>query len=209
MWTKSIILLVGLITNLALTAPALYAETIDGIDLTSDAAKSGIVKPMNIHGFITPGGPVFNFTGPLDEIIPKIQELYPEWDPTKPTPTTSENPSKVKRYFQGRPTCWLVVGWNTSRAGAYGQGDYLIALGENTMCGAEAGTCARTGCNNDSAVDLCNDRTTKVDITCPRVGRAAKEIADDCVTVYNGQETTRGQWFDTTGYNIVVRKCLL
>ncbi|EGX54113.1 hypothetical protein AOL_s00004g146 [Orbilia oligospora ATCC 24927] len=162
MWIRStIILLVGLIAKSAFTAPALLyaaANAIDGvkIDLTSDAAGSGIVTPMNIHGYITPGGPVFNFTGTLEQVIPQIKELYPDWDPTVPTPTT-ENPSKVKRYFQNRPTCWLVVGWNTGRAGAFGQADYLEALGEHTMCGAEARTCARTGCNNESAVDLCND----------------------------------------------------
>ncbi|KAK6508601.1 hypothetical protein TWF506_010685 [Arthrobotrys conoides] len=217
MWIRStaVLLLVGIIAKSAFTAPAparhYAAKAIDGIniDLASDAARSGIVRPMNIHGYITPGGPVFNFTGTLDEIMPQIQELYPNWDPTVPTPTTSENPSKAKRYFQGRPTCWLVVGWNTGRSGAHGQANYLEALGDHTMCGAEPRSCARTGCTDDSAVDLCNDRTTKVDITCPRVGRAAREIAKDCVTMYNGQETTRGQWFDTTGYNVVVRKCLM
>lgn len=217
MWTRSIFILIGLIANSVFTAPAIYRDAIGEIDPTSDVAGSGIVGPMNIHGFITPGGPVFNFTGTLDVIIPQIKALYPDWDPdapefrTTPTPTTatSPNPSRVKRYFQGRPTCWLVVGWNTGRSGAYGQASYLEALGDNVMCGAEAQTCARTGCNNDSAVDLCNDRTTKVDMTCPRVGRAAREIANDCVTVNSsGQETTRGQWFDTTGYNVVVRKCL-
>ncbi|RVD86221.1 uncharacterized protein DFL_004509 [Arthrobotrys flagrans] len=179
------------------------------VNRASDAARSGIVGPMNIHGYITPGGPVFNFTGTLEEIIPQIQELYPDWNPEVPTPTTSEDPSKVKRYFQHRPTCFQVVGWNTNRAGAYAQAAYLEALGEHTMCGAEARSCARTGCVNGAAVDLCNDRTTKVDITCPRAGRAAKEIANDCLMIHNGEETTRGQWFDTTGYNIVIRECLM
>ncbi|KAK6527205.1 hypothetical protein TWF281_010395 [Arthrobotrys megalospora] len=214
MWARSIFLLIGLVARSVFTAPTIgiYTDGIGEIDPTSDAAGSGIVEPMNIHGFITPGGPVFNFTGTLDEIIPQIKVLYPDWNPEvadlTPTPTTSPNPTRVKRYFQGRPTCWLVVGWNTSRSGAFAQGDYLIALGNNVMCGAEAGTCSRTGCNNGAAVDLCNDRTTKVDMPCPRVGGAAKEIATDCVTVYNGRETTRGQWFDTTGYNVVVRECL-
>ncbi|KAK6512506.1 hypothetical protein TWF481_001390 [Arthrobotrys musiformis] len=218
MWIQTIILLIGITAKSVLSAPTIpivedvlpYAVGLIGgiIDRTSNAASSGIVTGMNIHGYITPGGPVFNFTGPLEEIIPQIQELYPDWDPTAPTPTTSEDPTKVKRYFQNRPTCFKVVGWNTGRAGAYGQAAYLEALGEHTMCGAEARSCARTGCNQNSAVDLCNDRTTKVDITCPRVGRAAKEIAKDCLYIYNGEETTRGQWFDTTGYNVVVRKCL-
>ncbi|KAK6333067.1 hypothetical protein TWF718_010891 [Orbilia javanica] len=211
MWTGSIVLLAGLAAKAVFAAPllGLYSDLISGIDLFSDASKTGLVQPMNIHGFITPGGPVFNFTGTLEEIIPQIQELYPEWDPLAPTPTTSEDPTKVKRYFKDRPTCFLVAGWNTGRSGAYGQAAYLIALGDNTMCGAEARTCARTGCNDNSAVDLCNDRTTKVDMTCPRVGRAAQAIADDCSMIYNGQDTTRGQWFDTTGYNVVVRKCLM
>ncbi|KAF3220072.1 hypothetical protein TWF106_006819 [Orbilia oligospora] len=81
---------------------------------TSDAANSGEIVPMHIT-LPTADGPL-ELIGTYEELIPQIQEAYPDWVPypestgLKPTPTSSPNPSLVERYFKNRPTCWLVAG---------------------------------------------------------------------------------------------------
>ncbi|KAK6508600.1 hypothetical protein TWF506_010684 [Arthrobotrys conoides] len=207
---------------------------------TSDAASSGEVVPMHIT-LPTSDGPL-ELIGTYEDLIPQIQEVYPDWDPypestnLTPTPTSSPNPSLVERYFKNRPTCWLVAGNTCLTWAITGARNNLKNLPANTMCGGPPRQCSRTTCADGAALDLCNDvsrlilrhtitstherperytkpplsnkqRTTSLSILCSRVEAASAAIANDCQEVIDGEARTKGQWFDTTGYNVVVRRC--
>ncbi|KAF3092847.1 hypothetical protein TWF569_003321 [Orbilia oligospora] len=178
---------------------------------TSDAANSGEIVPMHIT-LPTADGPL-ELIGTYEELIPQIQEAYPDWVPypestgLTPTPTSSPNPSLVERYFKNRPTCWLVAG-NSCLTWAVTQArNNLKNLPAGTMCGGPPNKCSRTTCADGAALDLCNDRTTSLSILCNRVEKASGDIAHDCQDNFDGETWTKGQWFDTTGYNVVVRRC--
>ncbi|KAK6349293.1 hypothetical protein TWF730_010043 [Orbilia blumenaviensis] len=194
-----------IISLFALTIPAFAVPT------GGDAASSGEVVPMHIT-LPTTDGPL-ELIGTYEDLIPQIQEVYPDWDPypevvdEKPTPTSSPNPSLVERYFKNRPTCWLVSG-NSCWTWAVGQArNNLKNLPAGTMCGGPPHQCSRTTCADGAALDLCNDRSTSLSILCSRVDHASGEIAHDCQDDFDGETWTKGQWFDTTGYNVVVRRC--
>ncbi|KAK6503734.1 hypothetical protein TWF481_008738 [Arthrobotrys musiformis] len=84
---------------------------------------------------------------------------------------------------------------------------YLYRLGATT-CGASRRSCSRVSCAWSSGVELCNDRDTDVQMRCDRIAGAADEIRKDCNKPGSSFDFTyvvKGQWFDTTGYNIVIR----
>ncbi|KAF3100656.1 hypothetical protein TWF569_010389 [Orbilia oligospora] len=189
--------------------------------------SSSVSTPMHWTGSIE-GGPELNLTGTLQEVLPQILALNPNWEPPvevagldlvapdkelakelfAATRTTTETPSLVKRYFKNRPTCgaidgtlaegWVIITWGIP---------WLRAIGEaGVMCGAESFTCAKCYCEYGSKIELCNVRTTKVDIRCDRLSGAAGEIVKDCGEWIAGDTLIKGHWWDTTNYAAVVRR---
>ncbi|KAK6339959.1 hypothetical protein TWF718_009347 [Orbilia javanica] len=173
------------------------------------------------------GGPELDLTGTLQEVLPEILASNTDWEPPAEvaelnifspnrmqakralaaTPTTNENPSLVQRYFKDRPTCGLVPGVLAEGWLIEGYGiPWLRAIGiAGVMCGAQANTCAKCYCDYGSKIELCNVRTTKLDIRCDRLSGAAGEIVKDCGEFIAGDNRIRGHWWDTTDYAAVVR----
>ncbi|EPS45530.1 hypothetical protein H072_443 [Dactylellina haptotyla CBS 200.50] len=81
---------------------------------------------------------------------------------------------------------------------------YLKDAQSAIKCGSAARTCTRVWCDGGAAIEICNDLTSSITVPCQKVADAADSIAKDCRN-HASLETTRGQWFDTVGYNIVVR----
>ncbi|KAK6515793.1 hypothetical protein TWF281_004383 [Arthrobotrys megalospora] len=196
---------------IALSAIALFNSNIVSAVPASDVANNVKLPsaPMFWIGTPTPGGQEVRLEGTAQEIFEQIKAINPNWEAPAPTKVTrDETPSVVKRYFKGRPTCDLVSGGWARNVPLHEEViPYLERLG-TTQCGARARTCSRVSCTQDSAVELCNDRTTEVRMDCGRIGAAAREIMVDCRK--NGGPAwltwiVKGQWFDTTGYNVVVR----
>ncbi|KAK6527204.1 hypothetical protein TWF281_010394 [Arthrobotrys megalospora] len=195
-----------IISFLALAAPAFTAPT-------SDAASSGEVYPMHIT-LNPPSGESVDLVGTYEDLIPQIKEVFPDWDPypnrkreaLKPTPTKSENPSLVERYFKNRPTCGVVAGYTCFAWAAQNARNNLANLPAGTMCGGPTG-CGRTTCADGAAIDLCNDRVAPLSIPCTRVHHASGEIIIQCQEYFDGEWILKGQWHDTDGYNVIVRRC--
>ncbi|KAF3209704.1 hypothetical protein TWF192_007769 [Orbilia oligospora] len=199
---------VSMILVSALSSIALY-NPVSGTPLpgVADLAPESVSSPMFWIGTPIPGGPEVRLNGTAQEIVEQIKEINPNWEEAPaPTATTGESPTNVKRYFQNRPTCGLVVGdWAVVPYLRDPVISYLYALGATT-CGAYARTCSRVSCHWSAAVELCNDRTTEVQMRCDRIAHAANEITNDCAKPAPVHWVAKGQWFDTTGYNVVVRK---
>ncbi|KAK6352092.1 hypothetical protein TWF730_008923 [Orbilia blumenaviensis] len=192
---------------------------------TSNLLANPEYGPMRWTGSIE-GGPELDLQGTLQEVLPQILALNPGWEPpldvanflapTKekakrfaPTPTT-DNPSLVKRYFKNRPTCnalpgnyaegWVIEGFAIP---------WLRVVGEaGVMCGADPHICAKSYCEYGSKVELCNDRTTRLEIRCDRLSGAAGEIVKDCGEFIHGDNRIKGHWWDTTTYAAAVRMSL-
>ncbi|KAK6513589.1 hypothetical protein TWF506_008026 [Arthrobotrys conoides] len=227
------------VQTIALSSLALFMSTVFALPAPeptettgqpfSELLSSDSSSPMRWTGSIE-GGPELDLTGTLQEVLPQILALNPDWEPpievagldllppTKElakqifaatrTITKIEKPSLVGRYFKNRPTCGaidgtLAEGWVINTWGI----PWLKAIGEaGVMCGAEANTCARCYCEYGSKIELCNVRTTKVDIRCDRLSGAAGEIVKDCGEWIAGDILIKGHWWDTTDYAAVVRR---
>ncbi|KAK6343603.1 hypothetical protein TWF730_011194 [Orbilia blumenaviensis] len=164
---------------------------------------SSVTNVLTITGSIVPGGPELNLTGTLEELIPKIKEVYPNWDPLA-NPDT-EKRSIEARYFQGSPTCWQAGDWDAAwkQLLAYNV-PYLQNLG-NAACGHSAvQECTRVSCSWGNAIYLCGKKS--VGVPCKRIGDAAKTIAEKCYwsEPLDINRWTRGYWADTTGYYVKV-----
>ncbi|KAK6499150.1 hypothetical protein TWF481_011721 [Arthrobotrys musiformis] len=215
----------------ALPAP----EPTESDDLTIDRSllNSDITGPMIWSGSID-GGPEFSLEGTLEEVLPQILELNPQWElpaevaslgvvppsPSEarakrnlaPTRTVSQNPSLVERYFKNRPTCnpstitgSLAHEWVLTAWSI----PWLRSLGDKgVLCGAQAYLCVRCSCEFGTKVELCNNTVNKIDISCRRLGDAAQIILDDCGEYIDiiGEIVVKGEWWDTTGYSAVVRR---
>ncbi|KAK6525975.1 hypothetical protein TWF281_011018 [Arthrobotrys megalospora] len=120
-------LLTSISFSLAALLPLAYAAPAP----TDSVPAVPVVDPgaMTITGSIFPGGPELNLTGTLEELIPKIKELYPDWDPVADTSPAAKR-SIEARYFQGRPTCWQPGEWDADRSTIRFDGvPYLQGLG--------------------------------------------------------------------------------
>ncbi|EWC45609.1 hypothetical protein DRE_05170 [Drechslerella stenobrocha 248] len=170
----------------------------------SDAASLGVYSPMVWSGSVTPGGPEVELTGTLSEVVEQIIALNPDWEAQTDAAAAEApvSPPKKALRWDGQPTCDKVAGdrivsqyflkWEVIPT--------LRRIGGN--CGTKARNCARLSCSWSSGVELCNDRTSFVSIPCNQIADGAEMIANKCVNV-------KGQLFDTTGWNVVVRgsKC--
>ncbi|KAK6342477.1 hypothetical protein TWF718_007880 [Orbilia javanica] len=168
-----------------------------------------VPSPMFWIGTPIPGGPEVRLNGTADEIVAQIREINPDWEgapiPTS-TSTIDEDPTHVKRYFQHHPTCDLVAGgW--ARDAPLDPAIQILRILGSSLCGAPRRSCARAVCNQNSGIELCNDRETNVQISCDRLAGAAEKIRDQCNKWDGFVRIVKGQWFDTTGYNVVVRSC--
>ncbi|KAK6337081.1 hypothetical protein TWF718_009867 [Orbilia javanica] len=187
---------VFVLSSIALISPALAVPTV------SNTSPVVIAEPLTITGSIYPGGPELNLTGTIEELVPKIKELYPDWNPAGNS--TSKKRSIEARYFQGQPTCWTPGDRDAYYPGIIGGAKYLQGLGL-ASCGHPGPVgCTRVSCSWGNGIYLCANKA--VGIPCKRIGDAAIRIADSCwwtdsLKVY---KYTRGYWTDTTGYYIKV-----
>ncbi|KAK6331446.1 hypothetical protein TWF730_004528 [Orbilia blumenaviensis] len=174
---------------------------------TTDIAELASA-PMFWIGTPIPGGPEVRLTGTAKEILEQIKDINPEWEEAPvPTRSLNEGPTRVKRYFKDRPTCNLVAGGFAKNVPLFEEViPYLWRLGATT-CGAYRKSCSRVSCAWSSGVELCNDRDEEVQMRCDRIAGAAEEIRLDCGSANVSMMTwvVKGQWFDTTGYNVVIR----
>ncbi|KAK6539178.1 hypothetical protein TWF694_009422 [Orbilia ellipsospora] len=194
--------------NIATLTLALATSSLASpITKASNPFESGIFYPMHFTGSVTPGGPVMDLYGSVQELVPQIQKIDHGWTP--PKGKSPHAPGVVKRYFHGNPICSLGPEYGTANTGRLENEviPYLLAFGVGN-CGAKPWSCSRVSCAWDSAIWLCNDHTDiEIHVSCERLGQAAQHIIDQpgCTTNFGPfEQQTKGYWEDTTGYYVLV-----
>ncbi|KAK6518637.1 hypothetical protein TWF506_005771 [Arthrobotrys conoides] len=196
-------MIISVLSSIALFNPVSGAPApVPGVADLADAVSA----PMFWIGTPTPGGPEIRLNGTAKEILEQIKEINPDWE-EGPVPTATTKEACSKPIINGRPTCNLVAGGYAKNVPLFEEViPYLWRLGATT-CGAYRKSCSRVSCAWSSGVELCNDRDEEVQMRCDRIAGAADIIRQDCEQAGISQLTwiVKGQWFDTTGYNVVIR----
>ncbi|KAK6538573.1 hypothetical protein TWF694_010152 [Orbilia ellipsospora] len=186
------------VLTLALAATSLAAPTSAVL-----SHKGRVISPMHFTGSVTPGGPVLDLQGSVQELIPQILKLDPKWTP--PSGWSPNKAAAVKRYFHGDPNCDVPGDPAPEQELEREVIPYLQNLGTGN-CGAYAYTCSRVSCAWGAAVFLCNQTGAEIHVSCERIGDAAQHIVDWCDTRIGTTPfyEAKGVWPDTTGYFIEV-----
>ncbi|KAH8595578.1 hypothetical protein B0O99DRAFT_686568 [Bisporella sp. PMI_857] len=69
--------------------------------------------------------------------------------------------------------------------------------------------CRRLTCNDGASIFVCNNNDYGIGVSCRTASDYAQDINDRCRRRMNGKDWVKGQYFDTAGWNVVVRddKC--
>ncbi|KAK6523346.1 hypothetical protein TWF281_001326 [Arthrobotrys megalospora] len=175
---------------------------------TFTSARAGKLKTQELHISDMPEPQNPGWQPPADVLAGLTQPDESLAKRMLPTRTTSSNPSLVERYFKNRPTCNVVPGYLAE--GWLIQGRAIPMLEglsvAGIMCGVAAHSCATCYCEVGSKIELCNDRSTFLNIECRRLAGAAGEIVKDCAEFIAGDYRMRGHWLDTTNYAAIIRR---
>ncbi|KAK6516357.1 hypothetical protein TWF506_006266 [Arthrobotrys conoides] len=149
---------------------------------------------MVVTGSLYPGGPEVNLTGTIDQIFPKLKQVYPELEPVfEPTTlSTPDTPSVVKRAPAAKPTCFS--GNPADRYVIYNHAlPYLRAIKSFTCSLPSGGGCTNVYCAPAPAANIrvCNPWFVTRRIPCSAILDVAEVIVKDCVD--GPQKGIRGQ----------------
>lgn len=111
---------------------------------------------------VSPGGPLVNLSGTIEEVHTELLKLNPDWDThylaEKETRGIADTTSSIQKrsfdlssYFCGGR--WPACLWAEIRHGV----SYLRGVQGRPVNGAGPGNCGRVSCSYDSAIWWCND----------------------------------------------------
>ncbi|RVD85133.1 uncharacterized protein DFL_003464 [Arthrobotrys flagrans] len=146
-------MIISVLSSIALPNPASSAPVSNVAENAADLVSS----PMFWIGIPIPGGLEVRLNGTAKEILEQIKEINPKIEEGPvPTPTTvEENPTRVKCYFQGCPTCNLVVGGHAKNVPLFEEViPYLWRLGAITSQIAGAAEEIRKECETPGVSQL-------------------------------------------------------
>lgn len=124
---------------------------------------------------VTPGGPMVNLNGTVQEVHYQLTQLNPDWNEQYMTESETEtaqeevnspNPSHLSRRTDFSGAHYQCDNWPKGKTVFLQEGiNYLRKVNGRPTSGPGPGKCARVSCSWNSAIWWCNDVSTLTDVT--------------------------------------------
>ncbi|PVH81794.1 hypothetical protein DL98DRAFT_530847 [Cadophora sp. DSE1049] len=189
-----------LLTTGALAAPS------DNFHLSTHAGIPKGYRSERLHITGTIDGIKVNHTGTIEEVYSQIAAENPGFAPHE----IGIIPRSLERREKSAMYCIPVPGQNWEKASDLPINNGIRSLQTNRLfCNVPAHTCVRVSCSSNAEIRVCNDSNLEIKPYCAWIASYAFDISKKCYSTWGiarPQGLVGGQYFDTDGFNVIVKK---